>query len=68
MLNLRNETSSLHAQSTAQISTMRFDDRIIGNMGQSLRFGPEDDDVDEDYRTDQELEFAEDREDSAREI
>lgn len=49
MLNLRRETTSSPAQSTFQISTVRFNaNMFMGNMGQTLRFGPEDDEVDDD--------------------
>jgi hypothetical protein len=54
MLNLRHEASSLHAQNTVRLPTMRFSDRIIGNMGQPLRFGLEDDDVEDNYCGDRE--------------
>jgi hypothetical protein len=45
ILNLRDEASASHTQTTARISTVRFgfnSDIIVGNMGQSLQFGSED--------------------------
>jgi hypothetical protein len=55
MLNLRHEASSIHAQSTVRLSTMCFNNRNIGNIGQTLRIGPEDDNVDEEYCKNYEL-------------
>jgi hypothetical protein len=55
MLNLRHEMLLPEAQSTAGVSSMRFNNRILGNMGQSLRFGPDDDDMDNDHHPDWEI-------------
>ena len=55
MLNLRDKTSPAQTQSTIQASTIRFNaDMVVGNMGQSLRFGPDDDEVEDDNYADQE--------------
>jgi hypothetical protein len=61
MLNLRGKTSSADAQNTVRTSSILFNDRIIGNMEGSLRFGMEDDEEDYYYDTDQEVENYPDR-------
>jgi hypothetical protein len=46
MLNLRGDKSLDRAHSTIRASTIRFNtNMLVGNMGQSLRFGSEEDDI-----------------------